>query len=1391
MSNTIRIRTTPNGGDKYLKLKLDQKFDFIEILSLKISQEEAYKRFCSDYGVIAGRVIVNSGFGVPNAKVSVFIPIDDIDKEDSNIKNLYPYEVVTDRDLDGVRYNLLPKESENNNTCYTPVGTFPTKREILDNEIVSHIYCKYYKFTTTTNYAGDFMIFGVPVGTHIVHVDADMSDIGLLSQRPYDLIAQGAPRKIFDSSTKFSKNTNLDKLPQVKTFNIGVNVQPFWGDLENCEVGITRVDIDLNYNLTPSAIFMGSIFGDQDKESVNKNCRPRRDLGDLCQQITNEGTIEILRKTVDDEIELFFVEGGNVIDENGSWAFQVPMNLDYVVTDEQGNIVPSNDPSIGIPTRARVRFRIGMNETGGLGRLRTRAKYLVPNNPQSPSQVDYNFDESTKDSSFRNLYWNKIYSVSNFIPRYQKVFNVGNGNPSKVRAFTGIKKVDECSGDKTPFPYNRIDTNINPIFSIICLVIKIITFLVSVLNSTIFPLINGILSVIYGIINFIINVVNQILGFIDFLVPGDLSIDPINENYIGCVTIQCPSEDGPYFAPGCNQNNPVDNGLSFNNSNPTPNYSCNGFPCLGDTAGLDDCIAFQMSETLNLYNFDFYNDWINGSLYAYLVKYKFKLNGKTKFCDYDCGSFIGDGEITDGNEDGIADNDCGNQLLMDIFYEFPDENDTQNNFRTSQVIREGLIKKKDNDLYYASSLHDASQKLFATEIITLGSVFDCDWQGIPKIQQFLTPTSYKTPPRISEVSDNGNVILETGMVELTSYGQTLSPGLFFTINCFGLHVDERQSLNIRHICEMFVETDQAIEDPITNEVIEQADGIIGSNDIDGDLGTQFRNVFLKLNSNLETPNSYSSEEVDSAFNTNNLGEYDFTSTASNGDEYIEFRDYSDFYINAYGQPSRSYYMYFGLNPGKTAVDILNQNYFAQCVVPRKNTFIIDSESTADINNNGGGTITFTFINGFGPFTYTVNGPNGYSFTGTLDINETTVELTGLFQGNYTITATDSLGNPVSQNVFVSGPIPLFAFVEVTQNDTSLDTQNGQITINSIVGGTAPYFFEVTDGLGGLAGTPSSGQITNLPLVINGLGANTTDGYTVLITDSAGNTYETENLTMSGVENLSVTADVTPTTCFNGTNGSIQLNISGGYTPYTILTTGPNNFTSFASFLGAVGVGTYVTNVVDNQGNSETITNVITSLNPQILIQASTPQDLLKQCDSQNHFVRFFVTSGLQPNSTAYISYQLDNGPFINTSQPFVSGSVPLELVIPNNLFALNVKIKVSNTSNYECFSNLITISKQSIATPISNLTFTGTKTNIAGPNWEYDIDATGGILPYSSIVIRDLADNLIYNSGTNPQYLVSSVNNANGTSYIFQMPFNGIKVNIIDNVGCEIEQTIN
>ena len=74
MSKSYRIRTEV-GVDKYINVNLEQDWESLEILSLKILADDVYTRFCADFGVVTGRVFVNNGFGLPNAKVSVFIPL--------------------------------------------------------------------------------------------------------------------------------------------------------------------------------------------------------------------------------------------------------------------------------------------------------------------------------------------------------------------------------------------------------------------------------------------------------------------------------------------------------------------------------------------------------------------------------------------------------------------------------------------------------------------------------------------------------------------------------------------------------------------------------------------------------------------------------------------------------------------------------------------------------------------------------------------------------------------------------------------------------------------------------------------------------------------------------------------------------------------------------------------------------------------------------------------------------------------------------------------------------------------------------------------------------------------------------------------------------------------
>jgi hypothetical protein len=1289
-NNSIRIRTTTDNKDKFVKVKLDQEFDFIEVLSLKITQEEVYRNFCADYGVVVGRVFINNGFGIPNARVSIFIPIDDIDKNDPILKGLYPYELVTDKDIDGKRYNLLPKNSETDNDCFTPVGTFPNKREVLDDPEMGHVYCKYYKFTTSTNYAGDYMIFGVPVGNYTVHVDADISDIGIASQRPYDSISQGAPIQMFDSPTKFKGGTNLDKLVQVKTVNAGVNVQPFWGSVENCEIGISRIDLDLNYTITPSAIFMGGAFGDSDKNSVNKNCRPRKSMGKICEQNTSEGTIEMIRKTLDGKIEKLDIEGGRLMDENGSWAYQIPMNLDYYYTNEFGDLVLSEDPNKGIPTRANVRFKIAMDESGGLGRLRTKANYLIPHNPTAgkPDEIDYEFGELTKDSSFRDLYWNKIYSVSNFISRYQKNGRVKNRN------FIGLKDVDDCVGDKLPIPFNRVNTVINPLFNIICLIMSIIEFIMFIINSAIIPIINTIIYIVKDIILRLLCGVHRKLKKIGIRVFKIFCEWYDKINYVPCLYSRCPfgeSEGEPgIFAPGCIKDGP----LSFGKGYKELEKKETGFNINTEINMLSKCVSFVMAEKLNLLQFDFYNDWLNGSLYYFLIKFK-KRGRKEKYCNYDCSGA-----------------NCKSSVLIDTCY---------NDLKNGKVIgfREGVVKKYNNELFYAPSNKTATFKLFATEIINLGSVFNCDWQGVPKLQEYLIPTTYIKPPIIDEYSEEqANVLDVSGMLDIgKNYG-----GLFFDINCIEISSDKTQCLNIRHSCEFGVDLNEL--DETDNGTLLEPDHIVGANEINSEYGKYFRDVFFLLNNVTNNINVNLNPPPTTNFNTNNVGDYNFALSGDNGSDYVNFRGYLD--NSSFSQPKHSYYFYFGSTPGATGLDKMNSKFFTKCFPTLTVEFFIRIDNTDAIsaNNVNDGSTTFTIVSGVGPFTYIVSGPNGYNSSGTLTEPNLTQSLNGLAQGSYIINVTDSSGVSISQSFEISGPTPLYASAIVSNTNTAISSPyNGQITITSVGGGNGTYtasLYNSSNSLvsigtcqaNGASSNPTS--VTQTPISFCGLPMDTSPntssthsgntGYYIIIRDTSSpqQQYIIYNLILEGVSGLNViTSNIKPT-CYDAKNGEIKITTSGGRLPYNIVTS-----SSDSSFVGnnssSLGQGVYTTTVTDSSSPAQVVTVTTTLLPTEPEMKLEPDLVLLpQQCDPNNYTIYLDVINGGQNNlnqnytqvngvTRCYLQFNFDSNedsdgnPIWGTPQPYTylnnptsAGPFRVKVTIPRTQMLASVIIRLSN-----------------------------------------------------------------------------------------------------------------
>jgi len=1039
MSRSIRIRTEPNGGDKRLKVQINQDFDYLEILSLKISQEDVYRSFYSDYGVVVGRVIMNSGVGVPNARVSIFIPLTDEDAENPELSSIYPFKDLQDVNSDGIRYNTLPNDAQG--VCHAPIGTFPTKRELVDNPELLEVYGKYFKYTTTTNGAGDFMLFGVPVGNHMVNVDVDLSDMGIFSQRPYDFIEDGNPKKLFESPTKFKTGTNLNNLTQVKNRQVGVNVIPFWGEKESNEIGISRIDVDINYNIKPKAIFMGAIFGDNEKQSVNKNCRPRRKMGNVCEMGEGEGTIQMLRKTIYGDNERFDVEGGRVINENGTWAYQIPMNLDYMVTDEFGVLSPTDDPTKGIPTRARTRFKISLDQTGGEGRLRTRANHLVPHNPQVLAEVDYTFDDTTSDVHFRDLYWNKIYTVKNHIARWQKTNGYENRN------FVGFKDVDDCVGVKTPPPFNKMDTDFNPIYLILCVIMTIILTIISGINNVI------------------------TLKILDFW--------PINGIRpfcgIGCIKITCPL-DSLEYSPGCRGNCQEGDNSDYEDAK--------------------DCFRLALALALNIFEFDFYNDWLNGSLYAFLFKYKKPKNsGHPKYC--------GDGNNDSGfilNTNPVG----GNIETDDEFF----------------GLEEGIIAGAEDDgvegleLFY-KPLTKAGHRFYSTDIYNLGAIFPCDWQDQHFIQPDLIPTTYQIPPLMGD----GDNIDENDVTPIDP--------LFFNLNCIKPKSNNVQSRSIRRICEIGVGLDEPITDDDGN-VITPPNGEIDNTDIDNQL---LRKKLIKLN----TPEL-------SGFNLDNINdEFDV-------DEYADYRN-RVFHSQITQYFGDSFFFYFGTKPENSALNLMNAKYFTDCSRNVKNVIIINGNVTnVTIVDGQDGAIAITVFGGTPSYIYTWFDNDDFPISNGNGGNTPTVF--GLGEGSYYVEVIDNNGEGVKakKTFVVDGLQPLTADI-VARNVSQTGQSNGKLIINSIIGGVSPYDIAITG--------PVASNHTDISfsLTVDNLPQGT---YNILVTDSndPAATYP-ETITISVPDPLNVNEVLFDPRCFDYSDGSILVTIEGGTQEYLVNMTKSN------------------------------------------------------------------------------------------------------------------------------------------------------------------------------------------------------------------------------------------
>lgn len=855
-TKSYRIRTDIGSKltDDYITVdaNLVQDYDAFDILSVSIDSIDTYKLHNSNYGVVVGRVLANNGFGIPNAKISIFISSDGDDGE--KVRKLYPYTSSAGKDSDGVRYNLLPDEQVND--CHQVVGTFPNKRYALDNDVILEVFDKYYKYTTRTNNAGDYLIMGVPTGAQTIHMDLDLSDCGILSQRPRDFVYKGYTIEQFENANMFKDGTNYPTLSQIFTQDQVVNVRPFWGNSSlGEELGITRADIDVAFTFEPTCVFIGSVVSDNSSQGITKKCMGTENMGNMEELVTGEGTIEMIRMTPAGNVEEFQVRGTQLIDGDGVWCYQIPMNLDYMMTDEYGNMVPTDDPSKGVATRTRVRFRISMQDNEENVDNFFRPKVLVPHNPQNTEDgghedYDYEFGTFTRKDSFRDLFWNNVYSVKSYIPRFQKRKIMG----WKDKRFVGIKNCN-FYGTNNPIPYNNIRIRLPFMFTVMCAIIKTFIFVVGIIN-TMTSMFGNVLADIGNFnLNWLADIVQGICSAIAWIWGGNCNVDglryPLKSLYVHATSLKlsvlkeglCPDLDNWYFAPMWRanlwvpSNQPTPPGLSTYNllqqtldsimDTDAPNGSYIDDPtsidyinrqegeeaiCLTTkTDYLISCIEMNLAMEYRVINFDFYNDWLNGTIYIprfmRYVRPKKKFLGitvakaKIKGCMDDPSIFSKTRRYTQQCALNFKPQAAGLRYSIYSGIKSPlgskKKIKAANNYHKSAGFGQKTIfgvnggiaheqsTLKGDYVYYmkpcewtqGTSPNNIKINFFATDIILLGSLNDCDQNGLPQAFRYLSSTSYVLPTNLAltNMEENGQLYATPGSGTICASGSTYVP----------------------------------------------------------------------------------------------------------------------------------------------------------------------------------------------------------------------------------------------------------------------------------------------------------------------------------------------------------------------------------------------------------------------------------------------------------------------------------------------------------------------------------------------------------------------------------------------------------------------------------------
>ncbi|NVK07803.1 MAG: SprB repeat-containing protein, partial [Tenacibaculum sp.] len=257
------------------------------------------------------------------------------------------------------------------------------------------------------------------------------------------------------------------------------------------------------------------------------------------------------------------------------------------------------------------------------------------------------------------------------------------------------------------------------------------------------------------------------------------------------------------------------------------------------------------------------------------------------------------------------------------------------------------------------------------------------------------------------------------------------------------------------------------------------------------------------------------------------------------------------------------------------------------VIEQNQAFTAEVDTWENITCNGGsdGTITISAENYGTSYQYSLNGG-----TWSTALTTSPHTITGLTSGTYSISVrsnVNAIGDcqvDIPGNVVLTQPDIVTVDAQVTKEITCVPNTGATITVTNTNGGNGtPYTHELLDS----SGNPIA--FTNVPA----------GNYTVVATDSKGCTSAPFPITVDPITTLAFT--VTPVTCYDGSNGTLTVNVTSGNGDYSYMIDGVTGWQNSNVFNNLTD-GAY--DVIVRDGKGCQITQSATIL-PQVTATVTT------------------------------------------------------------------------------------------------------------------------------------------------------------------------------------------